>query len=248
MSLTVTAFFMAWGMFWIVPCPLKRWDERGRIGMLLFLPVIGLFIGLVWAFFLWLRERFLPGLFGAAVLAVVPYVLSGFIHLDGYMDCADAVLSRRDRETRLRILKDSHVGTFAAVALTALLLLEFSVFAGYSFREKLWCLPFVCAAPRAVSTVTVLLRRPLEGSSYERMFSGGVPAKARYTAGGVLLILVLLPILLFGRAGLCAIIGCLGSGLAIAYIRHDLGGMSGDVSGAGITVGELCGLAALALL
>lgn len=248
MKLTLTAFFMAWGMFWIVPCPLKRWDERGRVGMLLFLPVIGLLIGLVWAFFLWLRERFLPGLFGAAVLAIVPYALSGFIHLDGYMDCADAVLSRRDRETRLQILKDSHVGTFAAVALTALFLLEFSVFAGYSFEEKLWCLPFACAAPRAYSITMVLTRRPLSGSSYERMFSDGVPPWAKRAAWAVLCVCLVLPLLLFEKAGLCAMIGCLGSGLTVGYIRSDLGGMSGDISGAGITVGELCALTSLALL
>ena len=117
MKLVVTAFFMAWGMFWMVPCPLKWWDERARKGMLLFLPVIGLLNGLVWALFVWLREKYLPGLLGAGLLTVIPYVFSGFIHLDGYMDCADAVLSRRDLETRRKILKDSHVGSFAVVAL-----------------------------------------------------------------------------------------------------------------------------------
>ena len=156
MKLAVTAFFMAWGMFWIVPCPVKWWDERARIGMLLFLPIIGLLIGAVWALCGLARERFLPGLPGAAILTVVPFVLSGFIHLDGYMDCADAVLSRRDLETRRKILKDSHVGSFAVVALCVLFLIEFAALADVPMEERLRLLPFVCASPRACSTCTVL--------------------------------------------------------------------------------------------
>ena len=248
MKLVITAFFMAWGMFWMVPCPLKWWDERARVGMLLFLPAVGLLIGLVWAVLAWLREKFLPGPLGAAILCVIPFIMSGFIHLDGYMDCADAVLSRRDLETRRKILKDSHVGSFAVVALVILFLLEYSVFAGDAFGKKVWLLPLVCAAPRSYAVCAVTGLKPLPGSSYEKMFSDGVPAKARMGAIIIMSLLAVVPVLLFGRPGLCAAAGILGAFLTVLYIRYDLQGMSGDVSGAGITVGELCALAALSLL
>ena len=248
MKLVITAFFMAWGSFWIVPCPLKWWDERARAGMLLFLPAVGLMIGLVWAVCAWLRERYLPGPVGAALLTAVPFVMSGFFHLDGYMDCADAVLSRRDLDTRRKILKDSHVGSFAVVALVMLFLLQYSMFAGSPFGKKLWLLPFVCAVPRSWAIVAVTHFRPIPGSSYEKMFSDGVAGWVKGTAVGTLAVLVVLPVLLFGRPGLCAAAGFLGAMLTIAYNRHDLQGMSGDVSGSGITVGELCALAALSIL
>ncbi len=248
MKLAVTAFFMAWGMFWIVPCPLKWWDEDARTGMLMFLPAVGMLIGLVWALCVWFAERTFPGTIAAAVSAVIPFVLSGFIHLDGYMDCADAVLSRRDLETRRKILKDSHIGSFAAVALVVLFLLEYSVFSGYTFGARVWCLPAVCAAPRAFASCAVMLLRPLPGSSYEKMFSDGVPDGAKIAAVAVLGLTVLAPIMIYGRIGLCAAFGMLGAMLTVAYIRSDLGGMSGDVSGAAITIGELSALIALALL
>ena len=248
MKLVVTSFFMAWGMFWIVPCPVKWWDERGRVGMLLFLPVVGLMIGLVWAICVWLRERYLPGPLGAALVAVIPYILSGFIHLDGYMDCSDAVLSRRDLETRRKILKDSHVGSFAVVALVILFLLEFAAFSGESLESKVWLLPFVCAVPRSCSVCAVSFFKPIPGSSYEKMFSNGVPASARTCAVLTTILLILIPVFVFGYAGCSAAVGAAASFLTIIYIRHDLQGMSGDVSGAGITVGELCALAALTIL
>lgn len=248
MKFVLTAFFMAWGMFWVVPCPLKWWDEDARTGMLMFLPVVGLLIGLVWAGCVFLIEKYIPGTIGAALCAIIPFILSGFIHLDGYMDCADAVLSRRDLETRRKILKDSHIGSFAAVALAVLLLVEYSAFSGYTFGGKVWCLPAVCSAPRAFSSCAVMLLKPLPGSSYEKMFADGVPDGAKIASVAILGLMVLTPILLYGRIGLCAAFGVLGTLVSVAYIRHDLGGMSGDVSGAGITVGELCGLIALALL
>ena len=248
MKLAVTAFFMAWGMFWMIPCPLKWWDESARVGMLLFLPAIGALIGLVWALCVILSERFIPGKTAAALLTVIPYILSGFIHLDGYMDCADAVLSRRDLQTRRAILKDSHIGSFAAVALVTLFLVEYSVFSEYDLSTKAWLLPLVCAAPRALCTCAVLGYRPLPGSSYERMFSGGVPMWTKTAAWIILAAVVLLPPLIFGRKGLCTAAGAVCAWLTIAYIRYDLQGMSGDVSGAGTTVGELGALIALAIL
>jgi len=66
---------------------------------------------------------------GAALLAavlgvVVPAVLSGALHLDGLADTADALGSRRDRETMLRIMKQSDVGPFGVVSIVAVLLID----------------------------------------------------------------------------------------------------------------------------
>ena len=174
--------------------------------------------------------------------------MSGFFHLDGYMDCADAVLSRRDLDTRRKILKDSHVGSFAVVALAALFLVEYSVFAGEPFGGKLWLLPVVCAVPRAYAICAVTFFKPIPGSSYEKMFSDGVPGWVKTVAVCTLAALVILPAMAFGRPGWCGLAGLIGAMLTIAYNRHDLQGMSGDVSGSGITLGELCALIALSLL
>ena len=103
----ITAFFMAWGMFLSIPCPAKIWDEKARPWQLVYLPLIGLLVGGIWAL-----AAYFTGLFGklpavcAAILAALPFLLTGFIHLDGFMDCCDAILSRRDLATRQKILKD----------------------------------------------------------------------------------------------------------------------------------------------
>ena len=127
------AFWMCWGMFCAIPCPVRIWDEKARPRMLSCLPLIGGVIGGLWACLTLLS----PGFVRAFLLTAAPWLLSGAIHLDGFLDCCDAIFSRRELEKRQQILKDSHVGSFAVIGMVLLALLSFA----------LWCesgdLPFL---------------------------------------------------------------------------------------------------------
>lgn len=57
----------------------------------------------------------IPSTARAAVGAVLPLAISGGFHADGFMDTMDALHSYRDRERKLEILKDSHIGAFAVI-------------------------------------------------------------------------------------------------------------------------------------
>ena len=118
---------MAWGMFLAIPCPRKIWSESARQKMLVCMPLVGLLAGGVWAG-VWLLLQGAPGPVRAAVCAAAPWLVTGFMHLDGYMDVCDAVLSRRDLATRQRILKDSHCGAFAVICMVLLAMGQWSLF------------------------------------------------------------------------------------------------------------------------
>ncbi len=99
------AFWMCQSMFCSIPCPAHIWDEEARPYMLLFLPVIGLEMGLLWCLTgLTCRWLKFPSMVSGLVLSLLPYFVIGFIHLDGYMDVTDAVGSYRDLEKRRMIL------------------------------------------------------------------------------------------------------------------------------------------------
>ena len=51
-------------------------------------------------------------------------LVTGGIHLDGFMDTTDARSSYGDREKKLAILKDSHVGAFAVIGCSFYLILS----------------------------------------------------------------------------------------------------------------------------
>ena len=241
MSEWVYGFFMAWGMFLAIPCPKKIWNESARRNMLACLPLVGLIAGGVWALCAWLGG-FLPRPIGALLCAAAPWLVTGFMHLDGFMDVCDAVMSRRDMETRQRILKDSHCGAFAVICMALLALGQWSVFLSAE-GIALWPLALVPVTSRACAALAVLTLRPMTTSQYAAMTG----KKAPYVAFAALALAaaVTVPLALWGSfAPLAAAVGYW---LAVWYADRQLGGMSGDVSGFALTLAELGGAAALVL-
>ena len=166
MSEWLDGFSMAWGMFLAIPCPLRRWNEKAREKMLVCLPLVGLAVGGIWlGLYLLLRHAAIGGLY-AFLMAALPWLVTGFMHLDGYMDVCDAVLSRRELATRQRILKDSHCGAFAVIGMVLLALCQWSVFLSGSAGESLWGLLLIPVATRACAGLAVLKLRPMGTSQY----------------------------------------------------------------------------------
>ena len=52
-----------------------------------------------------------------ALILLIPILVTGGFHLDGYMDVKDALSSFADREKKLEILKDPNVGSFAIIGI-----------------------------------------------------------------------------------------------------------------------------------
>lgn len=235
----VYGFFMAWGMFLAIPCPKKIWSETARRKMLACLPFVGIVVGAVWALCAWLAG-YLPRALGAALGAAAPWLVTGFLHLDGFMDVCDGILSRRDLETRRRILKDSHCGAFAVICMVLLALAQWSVF--LQETNPAWLpLLLIPAATRACAGLAVMHLRPMGTSQYAAMRRGGADLTAALWI--FLALAVGLPIWLAGSfAPLAAAVGY---GLAAWYGFRQLDGMSGDISGFALTVGELVGAATL---
>ncbi len=108
------SFLIAFAMYSRVPVPTVEWTKERMKYVFCFFPMIGVLCGAgVWMW-LFLAEKagFSPaaaGLMGAAV----PIVLTGGIHMDGFLDTVDALSSYGDREKKLEILKDPHTGAFA---------------------------------------------------------------------------------------------------------------------------------------
>lgn len=239
------ALAMCQSMFCSIPAP-QIWDENAKDKMLLFLPVVGLEIGAIWAALAWLcRLLNLPALVMGLILCAYPYIVTGFIHLDGYMDVTDAVKSWRDLERRREILKDSHVGSFAVIGIVLLMLAQFAFFASAPETANYLILFFVPAVSRCCSALAVTGLKPMSTSQY----AGQQNPKSHMVALTVMLCIFLGSGFLFcGKYGF-ALIGCLiGYGLALRRAYKSLDGMNGDISGYALTLGELWAMAVNALI
>ena len=112
----IRSLCIAFSTYSRIPAPQVEWSDENRKYSMCFFPLIGAVIGLLLWGWLWLCEALAigPVLKGAAG-ALLPVLVTGGIHMDGFMDTSDALASWQSRERRLEILKDSHVGAFAVL-------------------------------------------------------------------------------------------------------------------------------------
>ena len=129
-----------------------------------------------------------------------------------------------------------------ATCLVLLALGQWSLF--LSAESIVWqALLLIPAAARACAGLAVLGLRPMDTSQYAAM---GASRGGYLAALAVLLVLAAgLPLWLWGSFAPLA--AAAGYGLAVWYGYRNLDGMSGDISGFALTLGELCGCAAAIL-
>ena len=181
----------------------------------------------------------------ALVLSAHPYLVTGFLHLDGYMDVTDAVKSWRDPERRREILKDSHVGSFAVIGVVLLLLAQFAFFASMSTGTNLLILLFIPAVSRCCSALAVTVLRPMSTSQYANQKT---PKSHTAVLTVLLCAFLVLGFLVCGKYGF-SLVGCLlGYAFALRLGYTSLEGMNGDISGYALTLGELWAVAVTALI
>ena len=88
----------------------KDWCEKDFADSVRYFPLIGLVLGIIYAAFAALLLSFLPqnGILlphhvVAAILLILPILLTGGLHCDGFMDTMDGLFSGRSRERMLEI-------------------------------------------------------------------------------------------------------------------------------------------------
>lgn len=243
------ACMMAFSMFCAIPCPCPCWDDDARPLATLFLPAVGVWTGALWTLLAYLiRKTGLPLFFGAALLCAFPFLITGFMHMDGFMDVTDAVKSWRDLDERRRILKDPHTGSFAVIACVLLILTQFSLFASAKADANIYALILIPTASRTAAGFCVTALRPISESQYAGAYRKGAKKSHAVLFCAIFLLTVLLGFLLLGKYGCIPLGVTAGYLLALCRAFRSLGGMSGDISGYALTFGELCGVALYALI
>lgn len=240
------AFVMCQSMFCAIPFPCKIWDEKARDKLLWCLPLVGLEIGFIWWLIYLVCDYFaLPMLLQGAVLCASPFLLTGCIHLDGFMDVTDAVGSCRDLERRREILKDSHVGSFAVIGCVLLIVFQFACCAGVYNWVDSRMLILIPVVSRSCSALAVAVLPKMSTSQYVQKKAGTADI---YIPVACLLLCLTAAALLSPACGWAVLIQLAVYALALRKGFKNLGGMNGDISGYALTLSELGALAAMAFL
>lgn len=252
MKLFFESFAVAFSMYSRIPMPQFRWNERNMRWSLAFFPFVGAVVAaILFGVFLFFRTFALnPGFFAAAAV-LVPILMTGGIHIDGYCDTCDAFASHGDRETKLRIMKDPHVGAFGVVYTAALLLLQFGAWQQL-FLKPAFIFPVLSASvlARSLAGVAILCFPKAKEDGLAATFAG--PAFKKPVTVILLVIAALaalLPAIGQGTAALLApTIALLSFGMFYAMAKKCFGGITGDLAGFFITVYETLALFTCAIL
>ena len=105
------------------------WTEESFGRSVRYFPLVGLVLGICYGLAAF-AMAIVPQVYGfhfpehirTFILMLLPVILTGGIHCDGFMDTVDGIFSGRDRERMLEIMKDSRAGSFGVVAMILLLL------------------------------------------------------------------------------------------------------------------------------
>ena len=123
----VTAFLTAVQFLLVSPAFIKRPFTAQELGAAVgFYPLVGLILGGVLLAADYGLSFFMPPLVRAALVLALWVILTGALHLDGFLDACDGLFGGYSPETRLEIMRDERVGAFALAGGALLLLLKFS--------------------------------------------------------------------------------------------------------------------------
>ncbi len=224
---------VAFAMYSKIPVPNIKWTERNMKYAICWFPLVGaveaaLLIG--W-YHLAVYLQLSSGL-RAAVLAVLPILVNGGIHLDGFLDTSDALSSWKDREAKLEILKDSHCGAFAIICGLCYFILVFGICSEASAAD----IPFLglsCVLVRAWSGLGLVMLQKAKNTGLLRTFSDA--AANRRVAAVMVCYIVILCVVMTGMDSLRGGMTSMLIMLIFLYYREmsyqKFGGITGDLAG-----------------
>lgn len=193
-------------------------------------PLVGALIGAAGGLVFLLASSFLPPLPSALIAIAALTLLTGALHEDGLADMIDGFGGGHDPKAKLKIMKDSLIGTYGALALFLSVSLRAALLAALPGMAGLWALIAAHTLSRATLPLILVFMRPARSDGLGA--NAGIPDKTTIAIALALAAMIVLPILPFPTV-MMAIAAAAIAALIVAIIsRRQIGGFTGDILGA----------------
>lgn len=201
------------------------------------IPLIGLGIGTLQAFFLTINDTYfaLSPLFTVILMVVFHFVATGGLHMDGVVDTGDAYFSYRDQKKRLEILDDPRIGAFGAMTLVLFIILKIGVLYELLLRELpllyVILVPFIARQAVLLIFITTNTSKETGIASY---FKKTVNEKTLLWTTIAYFAVILTFVIVLQNWILLILCGALlaFTGVYRSWVKRNFGGISGDLLGA----------------
>ena len=222
-------------LFSAIPTPRFEWNEKNMRYLLLVFPLVGVIIGVTCLVWDMICDYFgLPALVRGAGFTLIPVWLSGGFHLDGYVDTCDALASHGDHAKKAQILRDPHIGAFAAIRIGAYFVLMLAVWSALPESDDISMISMILifAISRILSGLAVVtFERTPERDLLHVFYDYADEKKVRV----ILIIADVIVTVIFSLTGWAGICMAICAHLVFFYYHRmsmrEFGGVSGDQAG-----------------
>lgn len=197
-----------------------------------YFPVVGIVLGAVAAAVFYIASPLGKDIASLLTFTVYVYLALGF-HLDGLADCFDGLAAGKRGEEMMNIMKDSRIGTFAAISLFLASAFYLKLFT-YANYDALLIFPVV---GRYTMTVTAAAFKPARKEGLGYLFSNEAGLK-EFILSSVFTIIAGAAVMETGflLPAACAVAAAL---IFVRNISSRLGGVNGDIMGASLVLSEI---------
>lgn len=161
-------------------------------------------------------------------------IVTGALHEDGLADLCDGFWGGGSREARLRIMRDSRIGTYGTVGLILSLGLRWTGLAALAEDQAVVAVIGVAMASR-IAPVALMAWLPAARADGLGAQGQTVGRRSVLMAG----LLGGLPMLLVPQGGAAVVVAALAVAVLALIARRKINGQTGDVLGAGQQVAEI---------
>ena len=205
-------------------------------------PAVGLIVGGVAGLVLWLAILLdFPVIIAATLALAAMLALTGAMHEDGLADTVDGFGGGGDAKTKARIMHDSHIGSFGVMGLCLSTIARIGLLVALVEQSDGWLLVMIMAivgAGARFQVLAMLRLYPISNHAKLGMLTGR-PTVRRGLAGMAIWVLPLM-ISVPQIGGVAAVVGATAISLWLGKLAvSQIGGLSGDVMGASIILGEI---------
>lgn len=243
---------IAFSMYSKIPMPMVDWNKENMKYVMCFFPLVGLANAVTLFLWLWICKALSIGtILMGAVATIIPLVITGGIHLDGFCDTIDGLSSHQSCENKLRILQDPNSGAFAIIKCVSYILINFALWSEMPIENKAIISVGLCyVLSRAFSGLSIVTFKMAKTSGLAAAFSDSAQKKNVKITMYIYIAVILLLILLVDIKNFFAVIIAFTS-VFIYYKKmseKEFGGITGDLAGYFLQIAELSALFAIMLV
>jgi adenosylcobinamide-GDP ribazoletransferase len=227
--------------------PWRREVSPEQVGRSIgYFPVVGIIIGLILAGLYWLLRLVLPSAVVSGLLLVCLVVLTGGLHLDGFVDTCDGIAGHKTPEARWQVMRDSRAGAFGIVGVCCLLIVKYVSLNSVPDSLMMATLVLMPVVSRWAMVYAVFAYPYARPSGLGKVFKQAA-SRRRLAIATLVALAVAIP--WFRLAGLVIMLGVWIIVVAMAaYLKRKFSGLTGDTYGAINEVAEVGVLILVCLL